>query len=176
MKKMGNQSFETYSRRQFLMNGTRIAGGVVMLGGVGSIASACSSGAKSSSNAISSGASKGIDSGVPKRGGKLVMGTSSEVDGFDPTQSLWDTTGYLYGETIFDPLAAFTPDGTPKPYLAQSIEPSSDFKQWTIVLRPNILFHDGTPLDSSALLMNLQLQTKSPLTGPALSNIAGIAG
>ena len=103
------------------------------------------------------------------------MGTFSEVDGFDPTSSQWDTTGYLYGETVFDPLVAFAPDGTPRPYLAESVVPSPDYSSWTITLRPGIVFHDGTPLDSKALQMNLQRQVASALIGPALANIESIS-
>ncbi len=102
------------------------------------------------------------------------MGTFSEVDGIDPTASAWDTTGYLYGEAIFDPLVAFAPDGTPKPYLAEAITPSTDYSSWTITLRPGIAFHDGTPLDADALLLNLRKQIDSLLTGQALTNIAGV--
>lgn len=102
------------------------------------------------------------------------MGTFSEVDGFDPTSSQWDTTGYLYGETVFDPLAAYAPDGTAKAYLAESITPSEDYTVWTVTLRPGISFHDGTPLDADALHLNLSKQVSSGLTGQALTNVAGL--
>ena len=164
------------SRRDMLQQGLRFGAGAAMLGTFPAILDACSSGSGKSSKTISSinTAHLGVGVGTPKRGGVLRMGTFSEVDGFDPTSDQWDTTGYLYAETVFDPLVAFTPQGTPKPYLAESVTPSPDYTLWTITLRPGIMFHDGTPLDSNALLLNFQRQIASFLVGPALSNISSV--
>ena len=53
--------------------------------------------------------------------------------------------------------------------------PNSSYTTWTITLRPNVLFHDGTPCNGAALLTNLQAQAKSVLTGiiinPTLNGI-----
>ena len=43
------------------------------------------------------------------------------------------------------PLAAFDADGQAQPYLAQSFTPSSDYRTWTVTMRPGITFHDGSP-------------------------------
>ena len=51
-------------------------------------------------------------------------------------------------------------DGTTKPYLAQSITPNSDYTKWTITMRPNIVFHNGTPLDANAVKINLDLHSR----------------
>ena len=37
-----------------------------------------------------------------------------------------------------------------QPYLAQSITPNSDHTKWTIAVRPNVVFHNGTPLTAAA--------------------------
>ena len=61
-----------------------------------------------------------------------------------------------------------------QPYLAQSITSNDDFTAFTITLRPNIVFHDGTPLDGNALHTNIEKQATSVLTGPAFAtNISG---
>ena len=44
--------------------------------------------------------------------------------------------------------------------------PNADYTVWTITLRPNVVFHDGTPCDGAALLTNFQAQQASLLTGP----------
>ncbi len=51
----------------------------------------------------------------------------------------------------------------PRPYLAESLTPNSDFTEWTIALRPDVRFHDGTPLDAIALVRHLDAVAASPL-------------
>jgi len=166
--RLGSRPVNQISRRSFILAGAALAGGGTVLG-------SCSSSTASTPGArASKPGAPGVATGPPRRGGTLRMGTFSEVDGFDPTSSEWDTTGYLYGECVFDPLAAFAPDGSAKPYLAESIVPSSDYSSWTITLRPGVFFHDGTALDAEALHLNLTRQIASPLVGPALQNVAAV--
>jgi ABC-type transport system substrate-binding protein len=96
----------------------------------------------------------------------------TEEGGFDPTSARWDEGGFLYGRTVFDPIAIVTAAGKVEPYLAQSITSNPDYTLYTITLRPNIVFHDGTPLNAAALQLNLQKQKASPLVGPAFQNVA----
>ena len=91
----------------------------------------------------------GISTAKPKRGGSLTMGIDTEESGFDPSTARWDEGGFLYGRTVFDPIAIVTATGQVQPYLAQSITSNDDFTAFTITLRPNIVFHDGTPLDGT---------------------------
>ncbi|RBY81145.1 hypothetical protein DQ239_00550 [Blastococcus sp. TF02-09] len=44
-----------------------------------------------------------------------------------------------------------TPEGEPQPYLAESMEPNAELTVWTLTLRPDVVFHDGTPLNAQAL-------------------------
>ena len=57
----------------------------------------------------------------PRRVARL--GIDTEEGGFDPTSARWDEGGFLYGRTVFDPLAVVTAHGKVEPYLAQSITP-----------------------------------------------------
>jgi peptide/nickel transport system substrate-binding protein len=107
----------------------------------------------------------GVSRATPKRGGSLVFGVDAEEQGFDPTQARFDEVGVMYARTVFDPLAIVLANGDWAPYLAESIVPNSSYTTWTITLRPNVLFHDGTPCNGAALLTNLQAQSKSLLTG-----------
>jgi ABC-type transport system substrate-binding protein len=117
----------------------------------------------------------GISLRTPKKGGSLVFGVDAEEQGFDPTQARFDEVGVMYARTVFDPLTIVTNSGGWAPYLAQSVVPNSDYTSWTITLRPNVVFHDGTPCNGAALLTNLQAQSKSFLTGivvnPTLKSI-----
>lgn len=116
----------------------------------------------------------GISTARPRRGGSLVIGVASEEVGFNPTTARFDTTGFMYGRTVFDPLMIVTADGGVAPYLAESVTPNADYTVWTITLRPGLKFHDGTPCDGAALLANVDAQYKSLLTGVALQPL--IAG
>ncbi|MGP0030429.1 MAG: ABC transporter substrate-binding protein [Acidimicrobiales bacterium] len=150
----------TFDRRAFLAGGVALGAGAAMLG----------SGAQWADAAITNGPGlNGVSTAKPKRGGSVVMGIDTEEGGFDPTTARWDEGGFLYGRAVFDPLAIVTSTGKVQPYLAESIAPNTDYTAYTITLRPGIMFHDGTPLDADALLLNLTKQQSSPLVGPAFA-------
>lgn len=57
---------------------------------------------------------------------------------------------------IYDVLVRY--DGVQQkfvPQLAESLEPSSDTKSWTLKLRDGVTFSDGTPFDSKAVAASL---------------------
>jgi len=154
-----------FDRRAFLAGGVALGAGIALLGSESEWAGA----------SLTNGPGRnGISTATPKRGGSIVFGMDTEEGGFDPTSARWDEGGFLYGRCVFDPLAIVTAAGTVEPYLAQSITSNPDFTVFTITLRPGIDFHDGTPLDASALHLNLLKQQASILTGPAFSNISSM--
>jgi ABC-type transport system substrate-binding protein len=150
---------EKFDRRTLLIGGAATAAGIAGAGllDLGELAGA----AKDNNGA----GLNGIGRGKPKRGGSVTFGVDAEEQGFDPTQARYDEVGVIYARTVFDPLTIVTASGGWKPYLAQSVTPNATFTQWTITLRPNVLFHDGTACNGAALLTNLQAQSKSLLTG-----------
>ncbi len=113
-------------------------------------------------------------SSPPKAGGKLVVALEAETDGWDPTQNRWANSGTEVALAIYDPLAMLDVNLQPKPYLAESITSSPDFKTWTIKLRPNITFHDGSPLNADAIKTFLDAFKASALTGAAARPISTI--
>ena len=114
-------------------------------------------------------------SGDPQYGGTVTFGIEAETDGWNPTSNRWAISGYMVGSAVFDPLAAYDADGVPQPYLAESFTPSEDFLTWTIRVRPDIEFHDGTPLDGAAVAKSLEAVRADALTGAVLANIASVA-
>jgi peptide/nickel transport system substrate-binding protein len=117
----------------------------------------------------------GVTRARPKKGGSLVFGVDAEERGFDPTQAQFDEVGVMYARTVFDPLTIILTNGDWAPYLAESVVPNASYTAWTITLRPNVVFHDGTPCNGAALLTNLRAQSKSLLNGvvinPTLASI-----
>ncbi len=155
---------DRYDRRTFLGRALRTtAGGVLLPGAAAAFLEACGTGSSTSS----------VPS-TPRRGGSLIFATEAEINSFDPRQGAWDSTGLCYARTVFDPLLTQAGDGSVQPYLAQSISHNTDYTQWTIKLRPGIMFHDGSPLDANTVKINLEGVAQSPLTGPALFNMAGV--
>jgi peptide/nickel transport system substrate-binding protein len=65
------------------------------------------------------------------------------------------------------PLAAFDADGQAQPYLAQSFTPSSDYRTWTVTMRPGITFQDGEKADAAAVVTFINALKASTLTGAA---------
>ncbi len=113
----------------------------------------------------------GIGKGTPKRGGSLVFGVDAEEQGFNPTTARFDNVGVMYARTVFDPLTIINASGGWEPYLAESVTPNADNTAWTITMRPNVVFHDGTPCDGAAMLTNFNAQLKSLLVGIVLGPI-----
>ena len=154
-------------RRTFLGR-SAAAGGALVLGGAAATGlSGCSSG---------SGASTGTTgpAGAPVRGGSLTVGTMAEIDGFSPSRNRWDTNGLLYANTVYDPLMAVAVDGSIQPYLARSLVPNAAFDTWTLTLRPDVVFHDGTPLTAEVVVHNFAALRSSALTGGALKGVASV--
>lgn len=85
----------------------------------------------------------------PTRGGALTVALASETSSFAPAQF---TSGNLNAIlAVYDPLVTRDESGELRPYLAESVEPNHDYTRWTVTVRPNVRFHDGTPLDADAL-------------------------
>lgn len=110
-------------------------------------------------------------SGTPKQGRVLTYVLEGDTDGFDPAVSRMVAPGLIMANTVYDPLAAYDETGTPRPYLAESITSTPDYRTWTIELRADVTFHDGTPLDADALALHISKMRSSPLTQSALDLI-----
>ncbi|MEX1218402.1 MAG: ABC transporter substrate-binding protein [Acidimicrobiales bacterium] len=111
-------------------------------------------------------------SGDPTSGGSVTFALEADSDGFNPATNRWAVSGSMVGSAVFDPLAAYDENGKVQPYLAKSFTPSADFKTWTIELRPNVNFSDGSPVDAAAVVKSLNAMRKDPLVGIALANVS----
>ena len=159
-------------RRSFLARGTATGVGIAAIGASGGLLAACSSGSgsRSTTGAIAT-HPNGVSTATPKPGGALVFGVDAEEKGFSPTQGTFDEVGILYARTVFDPLMILAADSTPQPYLAQSVTPNGHYTVWTITMRPNLVFHNGSPCDAAAVAANFAAHKASALTGPAITTI-----
>jgi len=162
---------DRYDRLTFLGRG---ASGVAALALAGVAAPTLLDACGSSSSSAPPVPMPGIGIGTPRRGGSLTVGVNSEIDGFLPADNHFDNSGTIYANTVYDTLTAIGADGTAQPYLAQSVTPNADLTVWTVVLRPGIRFHDGSPLTAAVVVANFTALQQSPLTGPAVAIVNGV--
>ena len=145
---------------------------VVLAIGLMLLAASCSS-SDDSNSANSSGDTSNVGpKGTPKRGGTLRYGLEAEADGLNPTTNRFAVSSYMMGGAVFDTLAERDSTGKVRPYLAESITPNADYTSWTVKLRPNIKFHDGTPLTSEAIKAGTEATLADPLISIAAKPIS----
>jgi peptide/nickel transport system substrate-binding protein len=91
-----------------------------------------------------------------KSGGSVTFGLVSETTGgWCMPQAQLATNGIQVAMAIYDTLTILNSKGQYVPYLAKSVTPDATFSTWTIALRPNVTFHDGTPVDAAAVKLNI---------------------
>ena len=142
------------------------------------LAAACGSSKSTATSSTQAAANDGnlpAEEGTPVDGGQLVWGLEAETDGLSPSSGRLAVSGHMLASAIFDPLVTLDGDGKTVPYLAESLTPNADNTQWAIKLRSGITFHDGEPLDSAALLKNLQAAKDSIITSGAMLWISQMA-
>jgi peptide/nickel transport system substrate-binding protein len=112
-------------------------------------------------------ASTATGSPQPVRGGTLTFGTFSEAQSVDPVKNTGSgTTGNTELGAVYDTLVRYNPESRRfEMRTAESVEPNADQTVWTVKLRPNIKFGDGTAYDSAALKLSIDRhQAPSNLT------------
>lgn len=154
----------SFDRRTFLAGGLKAGAALGAAGLGGGLLEACGGSHSAAPHTQLKAARYGISHAKPRRGGSVTMGTEAEETGMDPTIAHFDATGVCYARAVFDPLAMIRSDGFVVPYLAESITPNKSYTKWAITVRPNVVFHDGTPCDGQALLFCMREYLKSGLT------------
>lgn len=86
-----------------------------------------------------------------QRGGHLIIGRSQGSDTMDNQKAALIASSEVQAH-IYDPLAVIDPrTGVVHPSLALSWEFENNNRSVVFNLRPNVLFHDGTPFDAQAV-------------------------
>ena len=85
--------------------------------------------------------------------GEIIYGMNREPDMFDlhVGSSRYDL---VVASNIFDTYLYLTDEGEFLPWLAEEVAMSDDARTYTIKLRPDVTFHDGTPLNAEAVKFN----------------------
>ena len=143
---------------------------VAVLLAFGLVAAACGGGGDDGgSGGGGAGGTGDGDEGTPTPGGRVVYGLEAEtIDGWCLPEAQLAVGGIMVAGSIYDTLTRPNADGGYEPWLAESVEPSDDYTQWTITLRDGITFHDGSELTAEVVKNNLdayrgQYPTRNPL-------------
>lgn len=95
-----------------------------------------------------------VDSRV---GGTLKIASVGSIQSFDPLWTTASSTGNV-SHTILEPLMGKKRDFSHGTALVDSWTVSSDGLTWTWKIRPNVKFHDGTPLTTKEVIGTLRKQ------------------
>lgn len=102
------------------------------------------------------------DEGEPKAGGTLTLADYSEARSLDPTKTI--PNGAAGGNAlaaVYDVLMRYDqPSNSFEPWLAESLTTEDD-TTWTLELREDVTFSDGTPLDAAAVVGSIGYYMKN---------------
>ena len=109
-----------------------------------------------------------IFAGEQKYGGSIGVGVESDFPGFDALKAgSLSMPSSSAMNVICERLFNMNDDGNLKPMLGISATPSDNRKTWTIKLRKDVVFHDGTPFNANAVVHHwsriLDPQNRYPL-------------
>ncbi|MGG5823562.1 ABC transporter substrate-binding protein [Falsiroseomonas sp. HW251] len=110
---------------------------------------------------------------TPRRGGTLRMSVDQAVGKLNPLLTRVNPE-YLVAELLYSGLTRLSRDMTPEPDLAERWTSSPDLLTWTFVLRPNIVFHDGSPCTSADVVASFEAMLDPATASPARQNIGPI--
>jgi peptide/nickel transport system substrate-binding protein len=103
-------------------------------------------------------------------GGSVTMGLEAEATGLRPWEDSCATGCYNIMRTIYDQLMEEQASGGYGPYLAESLESNEDLTVWTMTLRPDITFHNGTPLTSQTIVDMFPIQQAGAAGSSAIAS------
>ncbi|MHC2070702.1 ABC transporter substrate-binding protein [Bremerella sp. T1] len=86
----------------------------------------------------------------------LIYGRGGDANALDPIHTdIGESVKVIVN--VFEPLVAYDDETLELvPGVAESWETSDDGKEWTFKLRPNVKFHDGTPLNADAVVFTFE--------------------
>jgi peptide/nickel transport system substrate-binding protein len=110
---------------------------------------------------------------TPKFGGTAIIATTTDHGDIQPLTST-DDFMYAIAVNIFNKLVKFAPDWSLVPDLATTWDISADGLTYTFHLRPNVKFHDGTPLTSDDVKFSMDYFTTKGAMASSFTSVKSI--
>ena len=106
---------------------------------------------------VATGLTPAQSAGGPQKGGGITFLIDSLGSTWIPNNSAISSfQGHIWGH-VADKLVYVDADGKVSPWIAESWEQNDDASQFTLHLKKGVTFSDGTPLDASAVVANLDI-------------------
>lgn len=110
---------------------------------------------------------------VPNVAGSYTEGVIGEPRAINPLYASRDTDRDI-SRLIFSGLLTYNESSIIEPDLAQRVEISDDGKIYTIVLKNNLIWHDGEPITADDIVFTIHTIQNSQYRSPLRSNWQGV--
>ncbi|HET6494423.1 MAG TPA: ABC transporter substrate-binding protein, partial [Thermoleophilia bacterium] len=156
---------KTFTRRDLLK-------GVAVVGAGAALAPALAACGGSSSTSTASPSA----AGVPKMGGHLrvAAGLGSAKETLDAHATAFTMQSMDMRFNMYDSLLEYSAEGVQGMALAESLEADDKGMQFTVKLKPDLVFHDGSPVNADAVVDSFEriMNPKNP--GLAANQLRGL--
>ncbi len=105
-----------------------------------------------------------------QQGGSIAVGLEAEAVGLRPWEDTCSSPCYNMMVAIYDKLVEQTVDGTYAGNLFASLVPNDDFTAWVGTLRPDVVFHNGTPLTAQTIADMFPIQQEGATAAGSISS------
>lgn len=106
-------------------------------------------------------------------GGTLAVAVPVETRRWSPVDQ-WGTADLQVARAVYDRLMVRDENGRVVPELAEKVSSGSNHSVWTITLRPDVVFSDGTALDAAVVAANLEAQRNAAANGGLLDPVSSV--
>jgi len=111
-----------------------------------------------------------ISTAAPRRGGTLRVGLNADPPNMDPHQSTAAVDRQVF-QNLYDKLVDINENLEIVPMLATSWTITEGGRVYTFKLRPNVVFHDGTPFTAEAVKANFDRMLDRSFGSPRFSEV-----
>jgi peptide/nickel transport system substrate-binding protein len=166
----------TYFGRQYISRRSllRVLGAGSALGALTSLVAACGSPATPASPTTTAPAAATTPA-AGKLGGDVTVAQSSDATNLDPAHTTATVDSEIFG-SIYDRLVTLDDQNNVAPQLATSWEAAPDQMSWTLKLRQDVKFHDGTDFNAQAVKVNIERYIDPAQNSPRKGEIPYVTG
>lgn len=108
----------------------------------------------------------------PFYGGTLTVGLEAETTGMRPWQDTCSSPCLNMQNSVFDTVFVKNENDEIAPWLGTSITPDATLTGWTVELRDDVSFTDGTPFNAQTLVDMFAIQQTGAVSGGTIATVS----